>query len=101
MSFADPMLRTHPNPAITDDAVAACIRACFDCAQACSACADACLGEADPKALARCIRPQRSGRETALTDHLSGDSLHYSSQGTRVGDEREVAMRMAVNESRT
>ena len=56
MSFAEQMLRTHPNPSLTDGALVACIRACFDCAQACTACADACLGEADPKALARCIR---------------------------------------------
>lgn len=56
MSFAAQMLRTHPNPTISDDTVAACIRACFDCAQACTACADACLGEPDPKPLVQCIR---------------------------------------------
>ena len=56
MSFAQAMIQSHPQPVIANDALLACIRACFDCAQACTACADACLGEADPKSLARCIR---------------------------------------------
>jgi hypothetical protein len=56
MSFAQAMIQAHPQPAVSNDALLACIRACFDCAQACTVCADACLGEADPKALDRCIR---------------------------------------------
>src|SRR5690242_10048091 len=56
MSFAQAMLQSHPHPALRDNALATCIRACVDCAQACTACADACLSEPDPKMLARCIR---------------------------------------------
>jgi hypothetical protein len=56
MSFAQAMIQSHPQPVLGNDALLACIRACFDCEQACTACADACIGEADPKALARCIR---------------------------------------------
>ncbi len=56
MSYAERMIQSNPSPAISGDALAECIRACFDCAQACTACADACLGEEDPKPLARCIR---------------------------------------------
>jgi len=41
------MLQAHPQfPALFgQDALAACIAACFDCTQVCTACADACLGE--------------------------------------------------------
>lgn len=56
MSFAEQMIQTNPSQAVGGDALAACIRACFDCAQACTACADACLGEQDVKELVRCIR---------------------------------------------
>jgi hypothetical protein len=56
MSFAQAMIEPHPQPVLSNNALLACSRACFDCAQTCTACADACLAEADPKALARCIR---------------------------------------------
>ena len=56
MSYAQQMIRTHPRPAAGGDALAECIRACFDCAQVCTACADACLGEQDNEMLVRCIR---------------------------------------------
>src|SRR5688500_20185667 len=56
MSFAQAMIQTHPRPALDNDALIACIRACFDCAQACTACADACLGEQAVNDLVLCIR---------------------------------------------
>jgi len=54
---AHEMIATHPQvdgPA--DDALVACIEACFDCAQACASCADACLGEPNVADLTQCIR---------------------------------------------
>ena len=51
------MLSTHPTPSPLDqDALAACIDACFECAQTCTACADACVGEEGDMDLRYCIR---------------------------------------------
>src|SRR5690625_760160 len=51
------MLRTHPSPTtVNQDALKACIEACYDCAQACTGCADACLAEENVTALVHCIR---------------------------------------------
>lgn len=53
------MLQTHPQPSALFDqeALRACIEACFECAQICTSCADACLGEQGHLAhLVRCIR---------------------------------------------
>jgi len=49
------MLRTHPAGA-PEEALAACVRECFDCAAVCTSCADACLGEESVQELVRCIR---------------------------------------------
>ena len=52
------MIRTHPSAASTSnqEALRACIEACFECAQTCTSCADACLAEPDVQMLTRCIR---------------------------------------------
>ena len=51
------MIRTHPSTTRFDqDALEACIHACFDCAQSCTACADACLAEEMVTELRVCIR---------------------------------------------
>ena len=57
MTYAKPMLETHPRDFDVDpDVLARCIDACFACSQACSACADACLGEDGVADLVTCIR---------------------------------------------
>lgn len=48
------MLKSHPNPASYQEALTACIDACFECAQCCTACADACLGEKEKVEEMRC-----------------------------------------------
>lgn len=54
---AQAMIATHPQAgAVSGDALARCIEACFDCAQVCTACADACLAEAHVQDLRHCIR---------------------------------------------
>jgi hypothetical protein len=53
------MLRTHPQGSaveVDQQALLACIEACFSCAQSCTACADACLGESMLEELVACIR---------------------------------------------
>ena len=52
------MLATHPRPAtsVNQQALLACIEACFECAETCTSCADACLGEQNLQMLVRCIR---------------------------------------------
>jgi hypothetical protein len=102
MSFAQAMIQSHPQPTVTNDALVACIRACFDCAQACTACADACLGEADPKSLARCIRLDLDcadlcdatgrivSRQTAFEPHMVTAALQACATARRLcGDECE------------
>jgi len=57
MSYAKPLLGTHPRDLILDaDVLVRCTEACFDCAQACTTCADACLGEDDVAELVKCVR---------------------------------------------
>lgn len=57
MAIAKDMLNVHPVIGQLDsDALAACIRHCFDAAQACTACADACLSEPDARDLTTCVR---------------------------------------------
>ena len=57
MQHTNEMLTTHPRGAQGDnDALLACIEACFDCAQTCTSCADACLAEQDVRAMVGCIR---------------------------------------------
>jgi hypothetical protein len=102
MSFADQKLRAHPNPATTNDTVAACIGACFDCAQACTACADACLGEQAVNDRIRCIRLNLDcadlcdatgrivSRQTAFDRELTVASLQACATACRIcGDECE------------
>jgi hypothetical protein len=102
MSFAQAMIRSHPQPVIANDALLTCIRACFDCAQACTACADACLGETDPKSLARCIRLDLDcadlcdatgrivSRQTAFERHMVTAGLQACAISCRLcGDECE------------
>jgi hypothetical protein len=51
------MISTHPHvQRQTNDALPACIEACYDCAQTCTSCADACLGEENHNMLIQCIR---------------------------------------------
>ncbi|MPY67994.1 hypothetical protein SAMN04488058_1483 [Deinococcus reticulitermitis] len=52
------MLQTHPRGAQVQNqqALLACIEACFECAQVCTACADACLAEPDVQMVIHCIR---------------------------------------------
>ncbi|MGN7294297.1 four-helix bundle copper-binding protein [Rhizobium sp. SAFR-030] len=51
------MISTHPHvQGQTNDALLACIEACYDCAQTCTSCADACLGEENNGMLIQCIR---------------------------------------------
>ncbi len=102
MSFAQAMIQSHPQPALSNNALIACIRACFDCAQACTACADACLGEADPKSLVRCIRLDLDcadlcdatgrivSRQTAFEPHMVTAALQACATARRLcGDECE------------
>jgi hypothetical protein len=54
---AQQIISTHPQVQGSDnDALIACIEACYDCAQACTACADACLGEEMVADMVQCIR---------------------------------------------
>jgi len=58
MSQTAAMLESYPADlgGIDQDALAACIDACFQCAQVCTACADACLSEEMVAELTKCIR---------------------------------------------
>ena len=58
MSQTAAMLDSYPADlgGIDQDALAACIDACFECAQICTACADACLSEEMVAELTKCIR---------------------------------------------
>ncbi|MBC2774008.1 four-helix bundle copper-binding protein [Rhizobium sp. AQ_MP] len=51
------MIETHPRmEGAANDALIACIEACFNCAQTCISCADACLAEDMVAELRQCIR---------------------------------------------
>lgn len=50
------MLKSHPSPASYQEALIACIDACFQCAQCCTTCADACLAEDMVEKMRFCIR---------------------------------------------
>ena len=50
------MLQSHPSPVDYQDALVACINACFECAQCCTACADACLAGDQVEKMRYCIR---------------------------------------------
>ena len=57
MTYAVPLERANlSKPSIEVNALAECIRACFDCAQACTADADADLAEPQVQSMFRCIR---------------------------------------------
>lgn len=57
MAISKDMLNVHPAVGhLGGDALAACIRHCFDTAQACTACGDACLSEAAARDLTTCVR---------------------------------------------
>jgi hypothetical protein len=57
MTYAVPLEKANlSKPLIEVDALAECIRACFDCAQACTADADADLAEPQVQTMIRCIR---------------------------------------------
>lgn len=54
---ASEMSNTHPRAKDRNqEALVACIEACFGCEQSCTACADACLGEEKLQMMVRCIR---------------------------------------------
>ena len=54
---AQQIISTHPQvQGSTNEALIACIEACYDCSQACTACADACLGEKMVADMVQCIR---------------------------------------------
>jgi hypothetical protein len=56
MSYAAPLTRANPSkPPFEQNALVACIQACFDCAQSCTGDADADLGEQNLREMARCI----------------------------------------------
>ena len=56
MSYAKPMLDSHPHEVHLDpDLLASAIEASLECAQACTACADACLWEDRVADLRKCI----------------------------------------------
>ena len=84
MSYARPMMESHPSPMGHSVAAAAeFIDAAVDCAQACTACADACLAEEKVENLRRCIRvdldcadvTQVAARVVSRQTHPSGALL--------------------------
>lgn len=87
------MIRTSPQPPVLDqNALAACIEACFDCTQSCLACADACLGETQHlEMLVRCIR---LNQDCADVCNAAGSILSRSAQP----DATLVARQLAVCE---
>ena len=84
MDHAIAVLRTHPRPPGTLEAILSCIRTCADCAAACSACADACLAEDGIAGLRACIR---SDLDCATICAATGTLL------SRVGALSEVVVR--------
>ena len=62
------MISTHPNGSrLNEDALRACIEACFECAQTCTACADACLAEEGDMDLRHCIRTDQDCADVCST----------------------------------